>query len=73
MSLADLRTAKQELVLGSHINARSEHKHVATLDFMSVGVSKRVCVSELKFQPAQWVPHHAYPLITINKRNAECL
>jgi len=42
MSLADLRTAKQQLVLVSHTNARSEHKHVASLDLMSIGVSKRV-------------------------------
>jgi hypothetical protein len=56
MSVADLRTAKQQLVLDSHTNARSEHKHVAALDFMSVGISKRVFAYELKFQPAQWVP-----------------
>jgi hypothetical protein len=61
MSLADLRTAKQQLVPESHTNAQSEHQHVATLDFMSVGVSKSVFAYELKFQPAQWVPHHAYP------------
>ena len=39
MSLADLRTAKQQ-VLESHTNARSQLQHVSTLDLMSVGVSK---------------------------------